>query len=91
MPFTLEGQWVPEPEPSKPKKPILVLKERRGQSIVTIIQYLPLKEAELKQFCSTIKQKLGCGGSVKTDKIEIQGDKVDAIKAFIREQGLKVK
>lgn len=94
MPFTIGGEWIPEPEPtttnSKPKKPIKISKERRGNSIVTLIINMPLEESQLKLLCSKIKQKLGCGGSVKEEKIEIQGDQIESIKAILKKEGYKV-
>jgi translation initiation factor 1 len=87
MPFTIGGEWIPEPAPTiKPKHPVKVIKEKRGSSIVTVILNLPLKTEDLKTLCSTLKQKLGCGGSIKSDQIELQGDKVEAVKAYLKAQ-----
>lgn len=84
MPFTIAGDWVPEKEPiKKPSRPVKVIKERRGQSIVTLILNLPMDESSLKTLCSKLKQQLGCGGSVKEDKIELQGDKIQSVKEFL--------
>ncbi len=41
---------------------------------VTIITGLPLQEKELKKYAKKLKQKCGCGGTVKNGVIEIQGD-----------------
>lgn len=90
MPFTIGGEWIPEPTPvTKPKHPVKVVKEKRGSSLVTVILNLPLSLNELKQLCSALKQRLGCGGSVKDNHIELQGDKVQAAKDFLKSQGIK--
>lgn len=87
MPFTIGGEWIPEPQPVvKPKHPVKVVKEKRGSSIVTVLLNLPLTPDELKQLCSTLKHRLGCGGSVKSNQIELQGDKVQVVKDFLKEQ-----
>lgn len=89
MPFNIAGDWIPEKTPiKKPSRPIKVIKERRGQSIVTIILNLPMNEKELKEFCSQLKQQLGCGGCVKNDAIELQGEKIEQIKKIIKNQHL---
>jgi translation initiation factor 1 len=87
MPFTIGGDWVQESSPSENKKPVKVLKEKRRSSYVTIILYLPQEDAQLKKLCSTLKQRLGCGGSVKEGRIELQGDQVNLVKAYLKEMG----
>lgn len=91
MPFTIGGDWIPDsPSPNKPSKPVKVIKEKRGQSLVTLILNLPLEDDALKALCSKLKQQLGCGGSVKEGKIELQGDKIQQAKAIILKEGYKV-
>lgn len=91
MPFTIGGEWIPDKAPApKSGKPIKVIKERRGQSLVTVILHLPLEPESLKTLCSKIKQQLGCGGSVKEGKIEIQGDKIQPIKEALLKEGFKI-
>lgn len=89
MPFTIGGQWVPE-KSNAPKKPVKIRKERRGNTIVTIITHLPLEADQLKNLCSKLKQRLGCGGSVKSESIELQGDKIDQVKPLLTQEGIKV-
>lgn len=85
MPFTIGGEWVPEKENKpKPKHPVKVIKERRGNAIVTCILNLPYDPKELKDLCSTLKQRFGCGGNFKDEVIELQGDKVAEVKAFLK-------
>ncbi len=90
MPFTIEGEWVPNKEPSKrPAKPVKVRQVKRGKSILTVILNLSLSQKEAADLASKIKKKLGCGGSVTEDGIEIQGDKVAEVKAILETLGIK--
>lgn len=91
MPFTIGGEWIPESSPSPPKQPIKVMKEKRRNSYVTVILHLPLETADLKTMCSTLKQRLGCGGSIKEERIELQGDQIEPVKNYLKERGIKVR
>jgi len=82
MPFTINGEWIPEPI-SKPKHPVKIIKEKRRASYVTLILNLPMDESRLKTLCSKLKQRLGCGGSVKKEHIELQGDQVENVKGYL--------
>lgn len=93
MPFTIGGDWIEEPNsPQKAhSRPIKVLTEKRGSSIMTLILNLPLSESEIKSLCSKLKQSLGCGGTVKDDKVELQGNKVQLVKEWLQKSGFKVR
>lgn len=88
MPFTIDGQWVPGKQQlqsgeSKPSKPVKVRLIKRGKSTLTVVLNLNLEADKLAELASDIKKKLGCGGAVKDDVIEIQGDKVESVKNFL--------
>lgn len=55
---------------------VRVKKQTRGRkgSGVSLIEGLPLNEAELKKLGKQLKRKCGSGGTVKNSIIEIQGD-----------------
>ena len=90
MPFTFDGQWIPTSTKSiEPKKPIKVQLLKRKNSTLTVILNLPLSENDKAELSTKIKKKLGCGGAVKEDNIEVQGDKVDLVKKILAEMGLK--
>jgi translation initiation factor 1 len=88
MPFTIGGDWIPEPSPPSKKLPVKVVKEKRRGAFVTLILQLPQDTAMLKQTCSKLKQRLACGGSVKEGHIELQGDQVDSAKKYLKELGI---
>jgi translation initiation factor 1 len=88
MPFTIGGEWIPDPAPKQPKLPIKIVKEKRGSSLVTLIHHLPFPPEELKNLCSDLKKQLGCGGSVKGDHIELQGDKTEGVKDCLQKIGI---
>ncbi len=87
MPFTIAGDWTPMS--STHHKPIKVIKEKRRSSYVTIILNLSLNSNQLKDLCSTLKQRLGCGGSVKEGHIELQGNQVEFVKIYLKEHQIK--
>lgn len=91
MPFTIGGEWIPEPTAPSPKQPIKVIKEKRRGSFVTLILNLAQDPAELKKMCSSLKQRLACGGAVKEGVIELQGDQVEPAKTYLKEIGLKIR
>ena len=95
MPFTIGGDWVPTPPEKKenssfqPSKPVKVRLLKRGKNVVTVILNLNKEEKEMEEIASGIKKKLGCGGSVKGDEIEIQGDKVTLVQSYLKDKGIK--
>jgi translation initiation factor 1 len=65
-------------------------KGRKGKG-VTVVTGLPLGEDELKKLATKLKNKCGCGGTVKEATIEIQGDKRDEVIDILTKAGYKVK
>lgn len=88
MPFTIDGNWVPNTSKVS-QKPVKVRLIKRGQSILTVIMNLNMSSSELVALATTIKKKLGCGGAVKNNEIEVQGDKVIQVKKILEENGIK--
>ena len=66
------------------------IKGRKGRG-VCIISGLDMQDAELKLLAAQLKKVCGCGGSVKSGTIEIQGDNREKIKMFLTKQGYNVK
>lgn len=65
-------------------------KGRKGSG-VSVITGVPLEEKELKNLAKRLKQKCGTGGTIKSDKIEIQGDHRDKLKQELSKLGYTVK
>jgi translation initiation factor 1 len=63
---------------------------RAGKAVV-VISGLALEPAALKSLAKDLKQRCGCGGAVKDDTIEIQGDHRAALQTALEQLGYKVK
>lgn len=63
---------------------------RAGKAVV-VISGLDLAPDALKALAKDLKQRCGCGGSVKDQTIEIQGDHRAALQAALEQLGYKVK
>ena len=78
MPFTLGGDFF---EQKKPKKQLKIFIEKRKGKTLTIIKNA---DGDLKALAKTLKAKFSCGGSVKDDQIELQGDHVQAAQTYLK-------
>ena len=65
-------------------------KGRKGKG-VTIIEGAPVTKAELKHLGRELKAKCGCGGTVKNNTIELQGDCRDKAVEELAKKGWTVK
>ncbi len=65
-------------------------KGRRGKGVTTVFD-VPLDAAGLRDLAAQLKQKCGTGGTVKDDRIEIQGDQRERLAAVLEEMGFRVK
>lgn len=65
-------------------------KGRKGKG-VSLITGLNLEADRINQLAKQLKQKLGCGGSVKQGVIEIQSDERQKIQQLLAEQGIQAK
>lgn len=63
----------------------------RGGKAVTLVKGLLLQEAELTALAKQLKAACGSGGTVKDGVIEVQGDHVDKVMAWLGQHGHKVK
>jgi len=91
MPFTIGGEWTPNPFQASAKLPIKVTKEKRRGAYVTLILNIGQHHSDLKKLCSSLKQRFGCGGSIKKETIELQGDQLENVKTYLKDLGLKIK
>jgi len=65
-------------------------KGRKGKG-VSLISGLPLADIELKQLAKELKQRCGCGGTVKAGVIEIQTDQRDLLLDELQKRGFQAK
>jgi len=66
-------------------------KSGRGGKAVTVLFELGMGEAQLKELLKELKTRCGCGGALKGDTLEIQGDHRDKIEEVFRAKELKIK
>src|SRR6516162_6248333 len=65
-------------------------KGRRGKGVTTITG-LPLDQDALLDLAANLKNRCGSGGTVKEDRIEIQGDHRETVVAELQKLGYKAK
>ena len=75
--------------------PLRVSREKagRGGRWVTLVRGLPLGDAALQQLGKQLKTACGSGGTVKDGVVEVQGDHVERVMAWLAErpEGFKPK
>lgn len=69
---------------------VFSMEKRRGKP-VTLVGKFYIKEEEKKTILKTLKGKLACGGAIKDEYIELQGDIKDKIRNILQEDGWKFK
>jgi len=67
---------------------VFTFEKRRGKPVTLVGRFL-LDEKEKKEILKLLKSKLGCGGTVKDEWIEIQGDKKEKIIEVLEANGWK--
>jgi len=68
----------------------LEIKGRNGKG-VTVVSGIPLPPQELEALGRQLKQRCGCGGTVKDGNVEMQGDRRTLLLDVLRERGWTVK
>lgn len=63
----------------------------RGGKTVTLVQGVPLAGDELAALGKQLRTACGAGGTTKDGLLEVQGDHVERVMAFLQAQGLRVK
>jgi predicted translation initiation factor SUI1 len=63
---------------------------RRGKGVTTVFD-MPLSDETVHDLAAKLKQRCGTGGTVKEDRIEIQGDQRERIVKELEKLGYKVK
>jgi len=60
--------------------------KRKFGKIITIVTGLG-KDIDVKHIAKELKSKLACGGTIKNNAIELQGDHARKVKPFLMELG----
>ena len=63
--------------------------EKRKGKPVTLVGRFNIKEDEKKEVLKLLKKKLACGGAIKDEWIELQGDLKEKIKTVLESDGWK--
>lgn len=66
-------------------------KKGRGGKTVTVVYDLPRNEAFLRELSQRLKRECGTGGAVAEDRIELQGEMRDRVRAILEGLGYTVK
>ncbi len=61
--------------------------KRKFNKYVTIIEGIDLKTIDVNKLVKKLKSTLACGGTVKNNRIELQGDHRDKVKKLLVEAG----
>ncbi|MEW5746468.1 MAG: translation initiation factor [Nitrospirota bacterium] len=77
--------------PSHQKITVRLERKGRGGKAVSIIEGLSLSSRDREAFLKQLKAKLGAGGTLKEEAIEIQGDHRDALIAHLDALGYRPK
>lgn len=70
---------------------VLIEKKGRKGKAATIAEGFKCSDEELQDLASTLKRKLGVGGSARGGEILIQGECKERLIALLKEQGYKTK
>jgi translation initiation factor 1 len=81
------------PNPADEKGPAraVVRYERKGRGgkEVTVVEQLALPARELEAWLKSLKQALGCGGSVEGDRVVLQGDQRQRLPGLLSARGVR--
>ena len=69
----------------------VVLPKNQHQLVFSIIGKFQIEDEKIKDILRLLKTKLACGGSIKDEYIEIQGDLKDKIRVILVDNGWKFK
>lgn len=65
--------------------------EKRKGKPVTLVGRFYIEEKEKKEILKLLKKKIACGGAIKEEWIELQGDVKEKIKTVLLNDGWKFK
>ncbi len=82
----------PKQETKEPSKHQLhTAKEKRRGKVVTIIKPFYLETNVLKKLLKELKSRLGSGGTIKANTLELQGEVAAKAKELLKAKGFRFK
>jgi translation initiation factor 1 len=85
-----QAQIVPEQAPRGPARAVVRYERKgRGGKEVTLVEQLGLREAELEAWLKALKGALGCGGSIESSALLLQGDQRKRLPALLEARGVR--
>lgn len=69
------------------QKIIVHVEKKKFKKNYTIIEGIDEKEIDLEALAKTLKAKLACGGTIKDNIIELQGDHKNKVKEILVQTG----
>jgi translation initiation factor 1 len=72
-------------------QPARVRREKRSGKLVTVVSGLDPKATNLSDLLKQLKPKLGAGGTISDNEIEVQGDHRDKLVALLQSMGYPAK
>lgn len=79
-----------EIKPKKEHQLVFTFEKRKGKP-VTLVGRFYCEEKEKKEVLKLLKTKLACGGALKEEWIELQGDVKERVKTVLQSSGWKFK
>ncbi|OYT35224.1 MAG: stress response translation initiation inhibitor YciH [Candidatus Aenigmarchaeota archaeon ex4484_52] len=67
----------------------ILLEKKRFGKFSTIVDGINSKDINLKDLCKRLKAYLACGGTIKNNKIELQGNQKPKVINFLKRQGFE--
>ena len=80
-----------QPVPARIVAKIRIEKAGRGGKTVTVVYDLPRNAEFLRDLCGELKRACGCGGAVRGDTVEVQGDLRDRVREVLQKKGFAIK
>jgi translation initiation factor 1 len=71
------------------QQPLVFKREKRNGKVVTIVGRFVCNDDEKKNVLKLLKSKLGCGGTIDNEWLELQGELQEKIKEVLVKNGWK--
>ncbi len=82
---------TPQTKKQKEALHVLIEKKGRGGKTATIVEGFEIPDDEVDEIASTLRKRLGTGGSSRGGEILIQGDRKADVMRILKELGFKTK